>query len=220
MDAALPLRIDWTLVTPWCPPALGLHLDGLIGFAMLEEAEAKNRSFTSYDELLAELPFARHESLAGWCWKASLVRPAAVLGSERRYSTAKTSTAALAARTANGQIVGRPLTAIDTVRGPFKNDEIWYTLEHVEQCSAWCVGDPDRIVSLLDYITHLGKRGRLDHGRIDMDQTHVVEDATALTRWQERQMPEPLHGYVPIVGRLQPPYWQGEGAGIVWRPES
>ncbi|EQD66040.1 hypothetical protein B1A_08284, partial [mine drainage metagenome] len=94
MDA-LPLRIDWTLVTPWCPPALGLHLDGLIGFAMLEEAEAQNQSFTSYDELLAELPFARHESLAGWCWKASLVRPAAVLGSERRYSTAKTSTAAL-----------------------------------------------------------------------------------------------------------------------------
>lgn len=227
MDA-LPLRIEWRIATPWCPPPMGLHLDGLIGHALVQEAEANGREFLTYDALLAELPFERHEAAAGWCWKASLVRPSAVHGSERRYMTSKTAGLGLAERMVDGGISGRALKSIDTVRGPFKNDAFWYTVEHVPACHAWCVGDPERIASLLDRITHLGKRSRLDHGRIALrDRSDaqeggldfdIIEDADALVHWQERVMPEPLEGYAPVVSRLQPPYWKGEGVTQAWRP--
>lgn len=227
MDA-IPLRIDWTIATPWCPPALGLHLDGLLAYAVVQEAERDGRQFEAYDELLSELPFERHESGAGWCWKASLLKPVTVRGSERVYMTAKTATQSMAEAMVDGQITGRSIKSIDTVRGPFKNDAFWYTIEHVDKIQAWCIGDPERITELLSLITHLGKRSRLDHGRIALrDHSaddeggldfHVVEDSQARDRWTRRYMPEQVDGYVPVQGRLQPPYWQGEGAGLCWRP--
>ena len=212
----LPLRIEWSLATPWCPPPLGLHLDGLIGWAIVHEAESRGECFDSYDAILADLPFAKHETASGWVWKASLVRPVEVLGSERRYMTTKTATSEFAERMSDGRILGKPLSSIDTVRGPFKNDAFWYTIEHAPRCAAYCLGDPERIAPLLDVITHLGKRARLDHGRVD--GVTIVEDESAKDQWRQRHMPEPENGHEPVMGRLQPPYWKGEGQTHVWRP--
>lgn len=227
MDA-LPLRIEWKIATPWCPPAFGLHLDGLIGYAAVQEAELEGREFTSYDELLDTLPFERHDANGNWCWKASLVNPVAVHGSERVYMTAKTASYSMAASMVDGQITGRPIKSIDTVRGAFKNDAFWYTIEHIDALQAWCVGDPERITELLAWVTHVGKRARLDHGRVALrEQTDadeggldfsVVEDPLALDHWKHRCMPEAVAGYVPVQSRLRPPYWQGEGAVVCWRP--
>lgn len=221
MSEFLPLRIEWELATPWCPPQLGLHLDGLVGWAEEQAAQAAGRDVEDFDALLADLPFAMHESAAGWVWKASLVRPVAVLGSERRYMTTKTAITNFATRMHDGRIEGRPITTIDTVRGPYKNDAFWYTIEHVTRCVAYCVGDPERIAPLLDQVTHLGKRARLDHGRIAPQNgmlALIEEDGEALTRWRERHMPEPENDHHPIVGRIRPPYWKGEGTTTVWRP--
>lgn len=221
MTRMVPLRIEWALATPWCPPPFGLHLDGLLAWAALQEHLASDSMPDTYAPVLADLPFAKHETATGWVWKASLVRPVAVAGSERRYMTAKTATASFATRMQDGRIEGKPLTKIDTVRGPYKNDAFWYTIEHAARCVAYCVGDPERITPLLDRITHLGKRARLDHGRIapvDGMLAHVEEDAAAATKWRDRNMPEPDgDDYLPQFGRLQPPYWAGEGQTMVWR---
>ena len=227
MDA-IPLRIDWAIATPWCPPAMGLHLDGLIGYAVVQEAERDGREFSSHDELLTDLPFAKHEVDGDWCWKASLLAPVNVLGSERIYMTAKTASQSMAEAMVDGKITGRKIKSIDTVRGLFKNDAFWYTIEHVDKIQAWCVGDPERITELLSLITHIGKRARLDHGRIAMrDQSEddegglafdVVEDAQALELWKRRYVPMAVEGYVPVQARVRPPYWQGEGARVCWRP--
>lgn len=221
MSELIPLRIEWAIATPWCPPAGGLHLDGLIAWAMVQEAEAEGQVFDNYDALLADLPFGKHETAAGWVWQASLVQPVEVKGSERRYMTTKTASAEFAERMLDGRILGKPLTHIDTVRGPYKNDAFWYTIEHVDRCVAYCIGDPQRIAPLLDHITHLGKRARLDHGRIEpQDGTLalMVKDEHAMTRWRQRHMPEQEKGHQPVMGRLRPPYWQGEGSIPVWRP--
>lgn len=210
-----PLRIEWRLATPWSPNQMGLHLDGLIAWAIKEEFEHERVPFT-FESLLADLPFAKHVGQFGWVWQASLVQPQSRAGIERRYMTSKTSVQRLAELGQAGRLEGRVLKNIDTVRGPYKNDAFWYTLEHVDHCIAWCVGDPERIAPLLDRITHLGKRGRLDHGRVASFDLH--EDETALDRWRERVMPEPIEGYVPTTGRLTPPYWMGEGQTAVWRP--
>lgn len=217
----LPLRIEWELATPWCPPYHGLHLDGLVAWAMVQEAQATGTLPLHYDDILANLPFAKHETKAGWVWQASLLRPVAVLGSERRYMTTKTATAEFAARMHSGGIEGKPLTSIDTVRGPYKNDAFWYTVEHVERIVAYCVGDPERITPLLGTVTHLGKRARLDHGRIAPVEgmlAQIHEDPDALKLWRNRNMPEPQNGHQQVVARLTPPYWLGEGTRIVWRP--
>ena len=228
MMDAIPLRIEWNIATPWCAPAFGLHLDGLIGHAVIQEAERDGRAFTSYDDLLNTLPFERHDANGDWCWKASLVTPLAVRGSERVYMTAKSATQSMAGAMVDGLITGRPIKSIDTVRGAFKNDAFWYTIEHVDQLHAWCIGDPERITELLALVTHVGKRARLDHGRIALrEQTDadeggldysVVEDPLALDLWKRRCMPEAVAGYAPVQSRLRPPYWQGEGAVVCWRP--
>lgn len=217
----LPLRIEWALATPWCPPPHGLHLDGLIAWALVQEMTEEERLPPTFAEAIAELPFDRYSCSQGWVWKASMVRPVEVKGSERRYMTAKTAAYEFAERMHDGRIEGKPLTTVDMVRGPYKNDAFWYTVEHVDRCVAYCIGDPERIVPLLERVTHLGKRMRLDHGRVapvDGMLATVVEDEAALTRWRQRNMPAPDNGHQPVMGRLQPPYWQGEGATMVWRP--
>jgi len=211
----IPLRVEFHLVTPWCPTQQGLHLDGLIAWAMTQEADHAGRAYT-HEEILADLPFEKYAGEFGSVWTASLVLPAQVHGAERRYLTSKTAGAELMQRSLAGQIEGRPVNNVDTVRGVFKNDALWYTLQDVSLCIAWCVGDPDRIAGLTDYITHLGRRGRLDHGRIDHIALH--EDPEAGERWKLRYMPEPVAGYAPVQARLTPPYWMGEGQTTVWRP--
>lgn len=221
MAEHLPLRIEWKLATPWCPPARGLHLDGLIAWALLQSFEREGCTPENFDEVLHDLPFAKCETGAGWVWKASFVTAEGLHGSERRYITAKTAVLEFAERMHDGRVEGKPLKDIDTMRGPYKNDAFWYTVEHADRCVAYCVGDPERITPLLDEVTHLGKRGRLDHGRIDPQQgmqARIEEDPMALEHWRRRHLPEPLPGYVPVVGRLHPPYWRGEGETAVWRP--
>jgi len=211
----IPLRVGFSLTTPWCPTQQGLHLDGLIAWAMTQEAEHEKRPYT-HEEILQDLPFERYVGEFGTVWKASLVLPTEILGSERRYLTSKTAGADLMQRSLAGQIEGRPINQVDTVRGVHKNDALWYTIQDAPRCEAYCVGDPDRIAGLLDYITHLGRRGRLDHGRVE--HIELAEDPDALERWKLRNMPEPVEGYATVVARLSPPYWMGEGTTTVWRP--
>lgn len=221
MSTPLPLRLEWTLATPWCPPSYGLHLDGLVAWAIVQQAIQDGGVPASYDELLGELPFDVFVTDNGWVWKASLIQPIRVLGSERRYMTSKTAVEPFAQRMIEGHIEGNPLKTIDTVRGLYKNDAFWYTIEHVEKLVAYCIGDPERITPLLDHVTHLGKRTRMDHGRaqpVEGFLVRIVEDDTALNLWRQRNMPMPFKGHQPIMGRLRPPYWKGEDATMVWRP--
>ncbi len=211
-----PLRITWKLATSWCRPARGLHLDGLLAWALVQEALHAGRVFETFEEIICTLPLEKHTVGADWCWKASLIMPTGLRGVEMRYMTAKTNLADFAEKMTDGSILGKPLTTIDTVRGAYKLDAFWYSTEHADGCEAWCVGDPERITALLDHVHHLGKRGRLDHGRIEL--WSVDEDAAAAEKWRLRAMPEPEDGFIPAVGRLQPPYWKGEGTRPIWMP--
>lgn len=214
----VPLRIEFALQTPWCPPHQGLHLDGLIAWALVQIAQGQGEP-VEYQAILDALPFERHTTPLGWVWKASLLRPTRTLARERRYMTARTAVDDMAERMRSGEIQGRAVTRIDTQRGLFKNEANWYTVEHVERVVGWCIADPDQIAQALDVITHIGRLSRLDHGRVGPDVV-LEEDPLALTRWAERHMPEPGDGLVPVHGRLHPPYWMGEETTHVWRPPS
>jgi CRISPR type IV-associated protein Csf3 len=215
-----PLRIEWTLDTPWCPPANPIHLDGLIAWAKVDRAIANGEAFEDYDEILCDLPFAKHETPTGWVWQASMLMPGKVSAVERRYLTSKTPVADILSSTGKAgeaSVIEGGRATIDTQRDYFKPSALHYTLEYVDTITAWCVGDVDEIVELLGRIKTIGKKGRLGHGRIVGDAKVEIEDY-AFEYWKRRLLPEAQDGYFPVNGRLRPPYWKGNDTGVVWRP--
>lgn len=219
-SAAVPIRVEWRLRTPWCPPELGLHLDGRVARALYDGAMADG-SFTTFDDLHAQLPFERYTSpdTGQSVWMASMLIPHAPTGFERRHLTRRTDVVAmsLAMSPETPIIAGKPMSMIDTSRGFYKNASVYYSIQHVDRVYAYCIGDPDRLVALLGRVHSLGKRTRLGHGVV-VETVKVVEDEEAWTKWRLRHMPEAIEGYAPVHARLEPPYWQGEGRVMAWRP--
>ena len=237
----LPLRISWRLATPWVPPAFGLHFDGLLAWAAVQEAlatKATEATEADFAAVLASLPLAKHETPDGTCWKASLVRPVKILGSERRYMTAKTPVAFI------GEYEGRVKASlrerdlpdkmrggaiVDTVRGFYKAAAFYVPLQHAAVLEAYCIGDPARISELLDRVKSIGAKGRIGFGTVaevtDAEggiapDFSVDEDQAALKRWRYRVLPEARRGLHPGAGAAYPPYWDGVGAQLAYRPAS
>lgn len=224
-----PLRIEWCMASPWVPPARGLHLDGLLGAALVERALAKGRlaeraqHSVDYDTVLQEIPLTRFVpdgAAHRWVWAGSMLQPT-VAGSERRYMTTKTPVAAIAEYTDVGLLSPKGGAKVDTLRGYYKAGSFHYSLEYATTVVAWCVGDPDLVADLLGDIYALGAKTRLGHGAIREVQGQLFtmnEDPAALEHWSWRNMPLPLDDYEPAEGALRTPYWRRDRATALWRP--
>jgi CRISPR type IV-associated protein Csf3 len=215
----LPLRVEWTLTGPWCPPDYAIHLDGLVAWAVVARKLAAGVSDeTAFDEMQADLPFERE----GEVWKASILRPRRILHAERRLMTCRTPELLLSDLSENGKLEGRKLTKIDTVRGPLKNAAFYSTAQTVDGLVAWCVADPDALADLLGDIRSIGRRRRLGFGQIAVDGLSIVEDVNAHTLWKRRNLParpkDTGDQYVEVINRLTPPYWRADGRQVVWTP--
>jgi CRISPR type IV-associated protein Csf3 len=222
MAAAMaPLRVQFELATAWVQPSSPLHLDGIIAYAVVEEQRHRG-TFTDFEASLRDLPLAREERLGQWCWKASHVQPTAQLGLSQRYLTRKFWSEGYVDEYAKKRIALGPRPApgaappedpaqgfdgvIDTTSKHLKNAAFLYPVALVPGAVAYCIGDGERIEYLLrTYLTHLGKRGRLDHGRIR--RITVAADPQAEQLWWRRDLPWPRAGFVEAEGRVHPPYW-------------
>lgn len=215
----LPLRVEWTLTGPWCPPAYAIHLDGLVASAVVtRKIGADVADDAAFDELQSDLPFERE----GEVWKASILRPKRILHAERRLMTCRTPELLLSDLSEAGKLEGRRLTKIDTVRGPMKNAAFYSTAQTVDGLVAWCVADPDALADLLGDIKSIGKRRRLGFGQVAVDGLSIVEDPIANELWKRRNLPEQPKDtrdtYVEVINRLAPPYWRADGRRVVWMP--
>lgn len=213
-----PLRIECRFAGPWCPQSFGLHLDALIGWSLVEQTIQDGGQPADYQEVLRDLPFERHAS-GVWC--ASLFSVINWRGQERRHFTTRSSAEDLAKRIDSGVVDTDGGASLDTTRGPAKNGHGFYTIEHAEGARAWCVGDPERILQLLDRVTAIGARTRVGRGALlpfdDGSLWRVVEDAAARERWKRRAAPVPLTGEArQAIGSWRPPYWRGND--LIWRP--
>lgn len=220
-----PLRIEFLLAGPWCPPHGGVHLDGLVAWAVKEEALRNSgnaiRADTDYADIIADLPFEKYETENGWCWKASKLEVVGYQGQERRYLTAKTPVLDMALAIGDRVVEEKGGSIIDTVRGLGKNAALYYTLEHAKGVQAFCIGDPDALSELLQEIDAIGMKTRLGHGRLrpyeDGKLFRITEDPAAHENWKRRNAPERLSdNMIPAVGSLVPPYWKG--MGYCWTP--
>ena len=94
----------------------------------------------------------------------------------------------------------------------------FYPVREIQTLQAWCVGDFDEVAELLDpdngFITYLGSKTRMGHGRIR--SFNIKEDDDALEKWQMRVMPWECDGYVPMEAAVRPPYWDVNNRQKAW----
>ncbi len=207
-----PLQIDCQLAGPWAPPSFGLHLDGLIAYALVNRhVRAADTSVNDYDEIIADLPFAKHEN---GVWKASIFHPVGWLGQERRCLVAKTDTQHMSVLIEQGQVEAKGGSTIDTVRGIAKNAQVFFTIEHLHGLRAWCIGDADAIADLLSDVTSIGIKTRMGFGALqpypDGSYWRVQACDGASVAWMRTSSPTQLiaESY-PAIGSWKPPYWRG-----------
>lgn len=107
---------------------------------------------------------------------------------------------------------------IDTVRGTMKSELQAYPVSVASKAIAYCVGDAEVIESLIHpdmgYLTHIGKRTRLGHGKIVA--LSITEDADALERWKQRILPWQEDDYLGIEATVIPPYWDEKNSVSAW----
>lgn len=225
-----PLRLTWHLSSPIATSGDPIHLDALVAFAVTEAALSKVGHSTEggpdapaptecVRDLAKTLPLGRSERDGHAVWQASALQAVSPDGISQgmRFWTRKTDPYEIADRYEAGQLetaVKFPLKpyalAIDASRGTFKQQFKHYPVKHIAAVQAWCIGDIDALQSLLDpawggHLRHIGARGRSGHGRIRAFE--IVEDESAVDRWQERVLPWPHEGAVQTLLATQPPYW-------------
>jgi CRISPR type IV-associated protein Csf3 len=221
-----PLRIEFKLVSEWCPPSLGVHLDGLVAHTVVREAirtEGLHEQANSpvYAELISDLPFEKYESENGWCWKASKLQVVGYRCQERRYLTAKTPVDEMATAIGDGIVDSAGGSVIDTQRGIAKNSSMFYTVEYAKGLTAWCIGDKDALEYLLQEIDAIGVKTRLGHGLLapfeDGRLFRVTNDDDAIEKWKARNSPERLQqSMFPGIGAIHTPYWRNKE--YCWMP--
>lgn len=218
------LKVECRVANVWSPPAFGVHLDGLIGWALVNQAKQSGGSSLDFNEILADMPFVSHVFPSGErVWQASILTPTGVHGLERRMMTSVVSPHKMF-RLVDRGVVSEKGGKWEGVRGPEKNSQIFYTTQRISGLQAWCVGDADAIAYLLNEIRAVGSRTRIGMGALmpfdDGAFWRVTPCKEAETLWALRNLPS-IEGVPSLpryadVGAYQPPYW--EGSSVIYRP--
>jgi CRISPR type IV-associated protein Csf3 len=212
------LQIECQMAGAWCPPAFGLHLDGLIAWSLVQESLNSGHVVDDYEAIISDLPFDRHECGA-WC--ASQFFPVGWAGQEQRYFTGKTPVEDMAKYIGAGAVETKGGSIIDTARGIAKNHQGYITLELVRGLRAWCLGDADAIEELLSKVHAVGVKTRMGFGSLlpfdDGKLWRITPSKDANQHWMRRSLPTRLtEDSYPSFGSWRAPYWRGNDS--IWRP--
>ena len=207
-----PLRISFTLDRPMRVPEFPIHLDALLAWSAVKEAEDMGHD-TPFDAQ-EHLPLAREGQGddAVWCASQLLYRP---LSTPEHVTLVKRYELDAIARRQGSLIAGGP-NKIPMGTGPYKAFVLGEPVVWVAGVVAYALGEAERIGELLTRITHIGKRRGIGMGRVSA--TDIQADARAEHAWRYRIMPTPCEGYEPIEAAIRPPYWQRESRRIAYIP--
>jgi hypothetical protein len=191
------------ILDPFSP----IHLDGLLGYAVLtERGPIESLAHDETPEEI-ELPLERREQNGSWHWAASVFEPEgdgeSIQMARRRFDVSRA----------------------ELLRGTVRYDvgatkDTWkpWPLTLASKATAWCVGDADRIESLLGkHIRRLGsERARGKGGIARWIIEPVYEDfSCARDGLAMRYLPDAKAVHVV---RPRPPYWHPMGAVPCLRP--
>lgn len=220
------LQIDCRLAGSWCPPANGLHLDGLLAWAAVQVAmRGETDASATYENFIHDLPLERHEFDGDehdrWIWKASVMHVVGWIGQSRLYLTQKTPATAMLMGVAEGWIDKAGGSIIDTQRNFTKNGAVYTTIEYAHGLRSWCVGDADGVAEYLSEVKAVGVKKRIAQGALlpyeDGSLFKVTPCDQANTLWMRRNSPVRLiEESTQKSGRWRAPYWSQKS--VCWSP--
>lgn len=207
-----PLRITFTLNRPLRHPEYPIHLDALLAWAAVREAERAG----SPDPLAAQehLPLASHGAGADAVWCASQLIFAPIEPPHTHLLVKRFELDALAS--GRGKVFSSGRNVFTPGSGPFKAFMVMHPMVWTRQVVAYAVGDPERIRELLAAVQSIGKLRRLKMGNIV--SRDMVEDERAHAAWRYRVMPAPEPGYAALEANTRPPYWDRTARRVAYAP--
>jgi CRISPR type IV-associated protein Csf3 len=207
---ATPVRVEFTLRTPMVVPTTGKHLDALLSWAAVMQADFQG----SADPVAAQhaIGVARHQvDNHQWCFMASLLEIDWLGEPDQLHYIKRSKLSDFANAWDDGLFRKKPY--FDGSRGSTKAGSYLQPIRWVSKIVGYAmVEDMERFKELLPWITHIGKLAHKDFGAVFAAQ--VIEDEQATAAWLQRSLPadSPLCTvrHVPAVGTLHSPYWKRE----------
>ena len=207
---SVPFRVDWELYSPVVVPAMPLHLDALLSWARVHEAElAGDREALT---LQHDLPLQRHETEAGWCFMASMVHFDFEGPRQQLHMTKRADLDALANAFAAGAF-GQRKPPFDPSRGQTKGASLQLPQAFARTAWACGVGDIEKVRALLTNVVSLGKLRRRGKGAVRAFDVARWDAATE--QWSRRNLPHDSslassRTHALAQQRLHAPYWSKE----------
>lgn len=203
-----PVRIELTLRTPMIVPTTGKHLDALLSWAAVQQAD-----FFGADDPIAEqhkTGLARYQVGQAWCFQASLLDYEWIGEPDQIHYVKRSKLEDYAGAWDAGLFRKKPY--FDGARGATKAGSYLQPMRWVQKIRAYAIAeDIDRVEELLPWITHVGKLSHKDFGAVSSCTVH--EDQAAHNFWTRRTLPSdsPLAtSHVKAIGALVSPYWKRE----------
>lgn len=208
------LRIDWQLDRPVACRAHEIHLDSLLAWARVQEADG---DWTVRHDL--PLAVARHGD--DWCFKASVVQLRSLEAARLVHMVRRTDVTQVALDGLGGGLDLRQAT-INTGSSQLKGYSWYQATQLCSTATAWCVGDLERVIELLGRVLSLGKLARNNLGQVKSFNVVPAPEGEA-DHWLARALPVSFESapemararelgieFAMAQGRAQPPYWSAE----------
>lgn len=213
-----PLRIDFDIITPVRVPGHLFHLDGLIGWSMIEQRMRSGDNSMSPDEICKSLPIESIDLGDGEkLYKASAF---VFTGSGDRQNLKLTRPCDYQQMALDqGEVFsGTRLKKWDPIvsSGFYKAYFLDEPLRLYDRASAWVVGDKEQITQALSLVENIGKLTRLDCGHVS--SLTVTEDEKAFDLWRYRALNEKQEGYHAVYETVTLPYYDKSKRIEAWIP--
>lgn len=209
----MPLRVTIRLKTPIVVSPAPMHLDGLLSWARVQEAEEMG----SEDPIALQhdIPLERYGSGDAWCFKASWFQMDYLTDPRPLHYIRRADIEELATAFDAG-LLGKRVPQFDASRGSQKGYSLVVHERHARAAVAECVGEIDRVKDLLQRVTTFGALRRRGRGLVDGIDVEPIHQAN----WERRYMPG---NYVAPPGRtymkaqlcLRAPYWDRPGVPVM-----
>lgn len=196
-----PIQVRFRLVRPMHLPSYPIHLDALLAWARVQEAEEQGMDdpYATQEDLPLERSGRGEDAV--WCASQILARP---LAPPMQLVMTKRFELDALAHAKDRAFSGGP-NKLPMGTGPFKAFVLNAPVAWVGEVVAYALGDPERVGELLERVPSIGKLRRNTLGKIA--ERRILPDSRAREAWKLRVMPDPIPGYQPIQATIAPPYW-------------
>lgn len=220
-SAFQPFRVELTLQGMMVVPDAPIHLDALLARARVDQDAFAGVQVIPPWANQHDLPLARLETSAGWCFKASWLSieydsPPVQYHQPRKADVDQW-------RAAYEQGLFKRMPSFDPARTHTKAASVLLPMRIGKRAVGYGVGDVKKVRELLLLIPSLGKLKRRGAGRVASVSVEVCDEHEC--NWMRRHLPidAPFANageYTEAAGTLRAPYWQRENATRIAVPIS